>query len=214
MVTDDDIDRVAAAAGPLLPAAGIGAEKDFVTNLLLTVIDFQMKTTAVVRALDYYRDERWAEIRTMADLETAVASFEDDQPGNTKLALHLWNYRLWTRAAMLRRLIEFFDSIGVCDQRALTGWAETAQYKKDFEGRVKGLGRAVFNSLVMRQGVDTVKPDVHVHRFAEGALRRRLNDSDTVDVVVGAARRLGMKASDLDWAIWEHQAHRRPVYGG
>ena len=211
MVTDDDIDRVAAAARSLSPAAGIAEEEDFVTNLLVTVIDFQMNTTAVVRALDYFRNERWAEIRTMADLESVVGRFDDDQPGNTELAVYLWNYKLWTRAAMLRRLIEFFNSVGVCDQPALTKWAETVEYKEDFEGRVKGLGRAVFNSLVIRQGVDTVKPDVHVHRFAEGALGRRLSDSDTVDVVVGAAHRLGMKASDLDWAIWEYQAHRGPV---
>jgi hypothetical protein len=105
---------------------------------------------------------------------------------------------------MLRRLIEFFNSIGVRGQRSLTRWAERAEYKADFEGKVRGLGRAVFNSLVMRLGVDTVKPDVHVHRFAEATLGRRLSDEDTVDVVAGAARRLGMKASDLDWAIWEY----------
>lgn len=211
MVTDDDIDRVAAAARALSPVAGISTEDDFVTNLLVTVIDFQMNTTAVGRALDYFRNRRWAEIRTMADLESVIAGFEDSQPGNTELAVYLWNYKLWTRAAMLRRLIEFFSSAGVRDQQALTRWAGTADYKMQFEGRVKGLGRAVFNSLVMRQGVDTVKPDVHVHRFAEGALGRRLSDSDTVEVVVGAARRLGLKASDLDWAIWEHQTHRGAV---
>ena len=210
MVTDDDIDRVTAAARSLPPAAGVSVEQDFVTNVLVTVIDFQMHTTAVVRALDHFRNERWAEIRTMADLESVVARFEDDQAGNTELAVYLWNYKLWTRAAMLRQLIEFFDAIGVRDQKALRRWAEKAEYKTDFEGKVKGLGRAVFNSLVMRQGVDTVKPDVHVHRFAEAALGRRLSDSDTVDVVVGAALRLGMKASDLDWAIWE-DSRRGPV---
>jgi hypothetical protein len=212
MVTDDDVERVATAARKLPPAPGAFLEADFVTNILVTVIDFQMNTTAVVRALDYFRSERWAEIRTMAELESVVARYEDDQPGNTDLALYLWNYKLWTRAAMLRRLIEFLSSIGVRDQKALAKWAETAEYKADFEGKVKGLGRAVFNSLAMRLGVDTVKPDVHVHRFAEAALGRRLSDSDTVDVVAGAARRLGMKASDLDWAIWEYR-RGRPVEG-
>jgi hypothetical protein len=211
MVTDDDIDRVAAAARLLSLSAGSAAEEDFVTNLLVTVIDFQMNTTAVLRALDSFRTQRWGEIRTMTDLESVVARFEDDQPGNTELAVYLWSYKLWTRAAMLRRLIEFFNAVGVNDQRALTSWAETADYKEDFEGRVKGLGQAVFHSLVMRQGVDTVKPDVHVHRFAEGALGRKLSDSDTIDVVVGAARRLGLNASDLDGAIWEYQTHGGPA---
>jgi hypothetical protein len=204
MVTAHDVDLVAAAARSLPRAVGVYVEPDFVTDLLVTVIDFQMNTTAVVRALNYFKNERWSEIRTMTDLESVVARFEDDQPGNTELAVYLWNYRLWTRAAMLRQLIEFFDSIDVRDQSALSRWAEWAEYPRDFQGRVKGLGRAVFHSLLMRQGVDTVKPDVHVHRFAEAAVGRRLSDSDTVDVVVGAAARLGMKASQLDWAIWEH----------
>jgi hypothetical protein len=204
MITDDDIDRVTAAAGSLPPPVGVDGESDFVTDLFVTVIDFQINTTVVLRALAYFRDNRWREIRTMADLESVVARFENDQAGNTELAVYLWNYKFWTRAAMLRQLIDFFDSIDVRDEIALKRWAATAQYKTDFKGRVKGLGHAVFNSLVMRQGVDTVKPDVHVHRFAEAAVGRRLNDSDTVEVVVGAAARLGVKASDLDWAIWEH----------
>jgi len=35
---------------------------------------------------------------------------------------------------------------------------------------------ARYQWLVMRQGVDTVKPDVHVRRFAEAAVGRKLND--------------------------------------
>jgi hypothetical protein len=204
MVTDEDIDRVAVAARSLPSSGSVQVEEDFVTNLFVTVIDFQMNTTAVLRALDHFKEERWSEVRTMADLESVIARYEDDQSGNTELALYLWGYRLWTRAAMLRRLIGFFSSIGVRDQPALTRWAREAEYRRDFEGQVKGLGRAVFNSLVMRQGVDTVKPDVRVRRFAEAAVGRRLSDSDTVDVVVGAAHRIGMKASDLDWAIWQY----------
>ena len=55
----------------------------------------------------------------------------------------------------------------------------------------------------MRQGVDTVKPDVHVRRFVEAAVRRPLSDADVVDVVTRAARVLGIKAYELDWPIWE-----------
>src|SRR5437868_10434 len=80
-----------------------------------------------------------------------------------------------------RGLVAFFDSIGVRDAEALKRWATSAQFKRDFEGRVRGLGPAVFQWLVMRQGVDTVKPDVHVHRFAEAAVGRPLNDADTVE---------------------------------
>jgi hypothetical protein len=55
----------------------------------------------------------------------------------------------------------------------------------------------------MRQGVDTVKPDVHVRRYAEAAVGRSLNEAEVVEVVTGAARLLGVKAIELDWRIWE-----------
>jgi hypothetical protein len=55
----------------------------------------------------------------------------------------------------------------------------------------------------MRQGVDTVKPDVHVRRFAEDAFGRQLSDDEVVEVVTRAARLLNIKAYEFDWRIWE-----------
>jgi hypothetical protein len=79
----------------------------------------------------------------------------------------------------------------------------TSTFKKDFEGRVKGLGPAVYQWLVMRQGVDTVKPDVHLRRSAEAAVGRTLNDNDVIELTSRAATRIGVKAFELDWRIWE-----------
>jgi hypothetical protein len=92
---------------------------------------------------------------------------------------------------------------GVVDQESLKAWAHRSDFRTDFEGRVKGLGPAVYQWLVMRQGVDTVKPDVHVRRFAEAAVGRPLSDADVVEVVTRAARLLGIRAYELDWRIWE-----------
>lgn len=176
---------------------------DYLTNLMATVLDFQTHTTAVRQALDHFAT--WVR-PNLADVENLVAlmgRWPDDEPGNTALAQHLWGYRQWTRAHLLRQLVAYFASIGVNDQPSLRRWAATAEFTRDFQGRVKGLGPAVFQWLVMRQGVDTVKPDVHVHRFASRVLGRRLSDDDVVAVVVAAARRLGRSAHRLDWAIWE-----------
>lgn len=172
-------------------------------NLLATVIDYQMNTTAVVRAFQHFKDERWEEIRTGEDLEALFEQYPEDQEGNTALAQYLWGYNLWTRAQQLRELTAYFRSIGVTDQESLRRWAKSSNFKRDFAGRVKGLGIAVYHWLVMRQGVDTVKPDVHVRRLAEKAVGRPLSDPDVVDVVVQAAHQLGMNAYELDWAIWE-----------
>jgi hypothetical protein len=203
MISDEDVERLASAAR-LLPAnASSYLEEDFVMNLLETVLDYMLQTEVVVRALQRFREQRWEEVRTLDDLERLLARFPDDQVGNTALAQHLWGYNFWTRAQQLRDLVRYFRSIGVVDQEQLKQWARTSTFKTDFQGRVRGLGPAVYQWLVMRQGVDTVKPDVHVRRFAEAAVGRKLNDQDVIELTTRAAGSIGIKAFELDWRIWE-----------
>ena len=203
MITAEDVAAVAERARRVPPARESYLEDDFVTNLLATVVDFQTHTTAVERALQHFKDNRWDEVRTASDLEEVFKRWPDEKDGNTALAQYLWGYKMWTRAQLLRRLVEFFRQEGVHDQPSLRTWAEGSEFKRDFEGRVKGLGIAVYHWLVMRQGVDTVKPDVHIRRFAESTLGRKLSDEDVVDVMTRAAHHIGMQAYQLDWAIWE-----------
>ena len=203
MINEEDIERLASAARHLAPSTSVYLEEDFVMNLLETVLDYMLQTEVVVKALERFREIRWDEIRTLDDLERLMARFAEDQAGNTALAQHLWGYNFWTRAQQLRDLARYFRSIGVIDQERLKQWALTSTFKKDFEGRVKGLGPAVYQWLVMRQGVDTVKPDVHVRRFAEASVGRKLNDSDVIELTIRAAASMGIKAFELDWRIWE-----------
>jgi hypothetical protein len=203
MAREGDLKKVVAAARRLPPAESSYLEHDFVMNLQETVLDFQMNTKAVVRALQHYRDHRWDEIRTLDDLEDLLAQYPEDKDGNLALAQHLWRYNLWTRAQQLRNLAVFFRSIGVVDQDSLRAWAQRAEFKRDFQGRVKGLGLAVFQWLVMRQGVETVKPDVHVHCFVKAAIGRAVSDEEAIVLVEQAAAELRLKAYELDWQIWE-----------
>jgi hypothetical protein len=203
VIAQADVEKVAEAARGLPPAAGAFMEEDYVMNLLETVTDYQLHATAVVRALRHFRDNRWEEIRTLEDLERLLEDFPDDREGNTALAECLWGYKLWLRAQELRGLVRYFREIGVVDRDSLRHWAHSSSFAPDFQGRVKGLGLAVYHALLMRQGIDTVKPDVHVRRFAESAVGRRLSDIDVVEVLVKAAESLGIKAYELDWRIWE-----------
>lgn len=203
MISEKDIEKLASAASELAPSANTYLEEDFIMNLLETVLDYMLKTEVVVKALEHFRNHRWNEVRSLDDLERLMAQFPEDQAGNTALAQYLWGYNLWTRAQQLRDLARFFESIGVVDQVQLRQWAHRSSFKNDFEGRVKGLGPAVYQWLVMRQGVDTVKPDVHVRRFAEAAVGRSLNDLDVIELTTTAATRIGIKAFELDWRIWE-----------
>lgn len=203
MISEEDIEQLAAAARELAPSASVYLEQDYVMNLLETVLDYMLQTEVVVKALEHFRQNRWNEARSLDDLERLMAQFPEDQAGNTALAHHLWGYNLWTRAHQLRELARFFRSIGVVNQEQLRQWALRSTFKNDFEGRVKGLGPAVYQWLVMRQGVDTVKPDVHVRRYAEAAVGRKLTDQDVIELTTKAAHSLGIKAFELDWRIWE-----------
>lgn len=192
---------VAACAG-LPEPSGDYIINDFLTNLVATVVDFQTPTTAVERAIAHFEEQVRPELDDVYDLVALMERWPDTEEGNTALALHLWGYRMWTRAHMLRGLVDYFLSLGVDDQDRLREWARQATFG-DFEGQVRGLGPAVFQWLIMRQGVETVKPDVHVHRFVAAVLGRRVSVKDAVEVVTDAAERLGRSATHLDWAIWE-----------
>ena len=147
MVDETDVERVAGAARQLPPAAASSVAEDFLTSLFVTVLDYQLRTVVVMRALEHFRAERSGKIRALDDLELALARFPDDQDGNVALALDLWGYRLWTRAHQLRELCGYFRWIGVVDEASLRAWAHASEFRADFEGRVKGLGRAVYESL-------------------------------------------------------------------
>jgi len=202
VIGDDDIERIIAACVGLPEPSGDYVIDDFLVNLVATVVDFQTHTTAVERAIAHFEEQVRPELDDVYDLVELMNRWPDTEEGNTALALHLWGYRMWTRAQMLRGLVDYFLSIGVDDQDQLRAWARQATFA-DFEGKVRGLGQAVFQWLVMRQGVETVKPDVHVHRFVAAILGRGVSDKDAVEVVTAAAERLGRSVIRLDWAIWE-----------
>jgi hypothetical protein len=113
---------------------------------------------------------------------------------------------------MLRRLVPFFESCCVTNQDSLVRWAQAADFRRDFQGRVKGLGYAAFQWLTMRCGVATVKPDVHTRRFTERCLSRALTNTDIVELVTRAARQLEMPVRSLDLA--HLGARERPARTG
>jgi hypothetical protein len=75
MVSDEDVERLAAAARVLPPNTSAHLEEDFVMNLLETVRDYMLQTEALLKALEYFRENRWNDVRTPADLEQLMARF-------------------------------------------------------------------------------------------------------------------------------------------
>lgn len=187
----------------LPPAKGNYIIDDYVENVLLTVLDFQMQTQTVENAAKHYKDRVQFQINDFNDLQTLLLKFPDDKEGNTRVAEYLWGYKLWTRVGLLRRLLKFLGERGITTQEKLKKWAFQSDFNRDMAGQVKGIGFGIYKWLVMRQGVETIKPDIWVHRFVKQAIGRDMNDQETVNIVEAAAKTLNLKAYELDWRIWE-----------
>lgn len=206
--SEDDFQRVVAKCREIPAAESDFLVEDYVDNMLLTVLDFQMRGTTVARAMEYFSRHARGEINSFDTLKNLLAHYPDTQEGNRQLAQYLWGYNLWTRAELLRRLLVYFEAQGVTTQKALQAWAADADYVRDFKGQVKGAGYAIFQWLVMRQGVETVKPDVWLHRFMQEVLGYSVRDEVVVELLKEVALELEIKAYDLDWRIWKYQAGR------
>jgi hypothetical protein len=148
---------------------------DYVTNLINTVLDFQMHTEVVGRSIAFFHANHT--IRSHRKLLSIVNHFPDTKSGNLRLAEHLWGYRHWTRAKFLREILAQFDSRGIRGQESLRRWFTNAEFDRDVKGNFKtkehSIGIALFHWLQLRLGVDTVKPDVHILRFVSDAIGRK-----------------------------------------
>lgn len=205
VVTTKELDKLVDACQPLQIGAWVYEQHDYMTNVLLTVLDLQMLNVVVERSIRHYWDHRQANISTLEQLEELLAGFRDDKAGNTKIAQYLWGNSHWARVHWLRGFARFLADEDLRTQDALTKWAQRSEYERDFKGRVRYLGPAAYRWLVMRLGVDTVKPDVHLRRFVERVVGHSVTDTELIRVVTETAHRLGESARELDAAIWEHE---------
>ena len=95
-----------------------------------------------------------------------------EQEGNREAASYLWGYEYGDRLGRLRSLTASAKERGISEQTALREWAYQCDYHQDWEGQMKGLGPAAYCWLLMRMGVDTVKPDSWLHGFLKRAVGR------------------------------------------
>lgn len=209
MITPHEYNLVLRECKDLLPAKGMYLVNDYIENLMLTVLDFQMHNVAVEKAIAHYRDNRRKEIKSLNDLKHLLTKHADDEQGNMAVAQYLWGNKHWTRVSLLRKLVAYFESIGVIGQEDLTRWAKTSSFERDFKCKIPGMDFAIFKWLIMRQGVETVKPDIHLRRFIESIVHHSVSDHELVRVLEKVAEELDLKAYELDWRIWEYQRGMR-----
>jgi hypothetical protein len=209
-VTESEMDLLVEACRTVGPAKGddggasFGA--DYLVLVMETVLDLQMRFVVVTKSIQFFKHHRRAEVRTLEDLDEVLSRHTDDQEGNRQAARFLWGNNLWTRVMWLRGFTRFLIEEKLTTYEALHDWAQDAEFGRDFAGRVKFLGIAAFQSLRMRLGVDTVKPDVHVRRFVEAVVGHGVSDPELIRAIEEAARRLRLAPQELDHALWEHQS--------
>ena len=206
--SDSDLRSLITKCKALPPSSDNYLVNDYVENLLLTVLDFQLQGVIVGRAIDYYRQHTKKEIANFTALKNLLARYLDTREENQKIAQYLWGYNYWNRVELLRKLVAYFEAQGVTTQEQFKRWASKADFERDFKGKIKGAGLAIFQWLVMRQGVETIKPDIWIHRFLYEVLGYSVSDETAIELLETVALELGVKAYELDWRIWEHQSGR------
>jgi hypothetical protein len=201
--TSQEFQTVLQACQSLAPPQGDYHERDYVLTLMNTVLDYQMTRPILAKATAYFQEHHAPKIKTHEDLEVFLDQFPDNREGNRNAAWALWGYNYWNRLEQLRKLQAYFKSVGVTDLVSLRAWAQTSNFKTDFRGKISGLAEAIYQWLIMRVGVDTIKPDLHVLRFLQKVAGRSFSQAAAVAMLQAVAKELGRPAHLLDWAIWE-----------
>jgi hypothetical protein len=179
-------------------------EADYIVDVMQTVLDFQMQVGTVETSLNYFRSavQKQHQIYTHEQLVALLSRYPDTKEGNLAASQLLWNDKHWVRLELLRRFLQFLAENKITDQPLLRAWAKQAEFERDFKGKVKGLGIAIFHWLLIRSGADSIKPDVWVINFAKRVIGKRLSEKVLIQTFKAIAPLLGETLETIDVTIW------------
>jgi len=83
-VTAPELDKLVDACRRLPIRAWVYEQHDYITNLLLTVLDLQMQSAIVERSIRHYWDYRQEQISELHQLEDLLTNSADDQEGTKR----------------------------------------------------------------------------------------------------------------------------------
>lgn len=189
---------------------------DYISILLNTVLDFQMKSPAVAKAFNHYRENNWSKIRTHSELKRFLQNYPNTKKSNTHLANDLWGNNHWTRAKLLRSLVNFFESQNIRGYKSLKNWIKVARFD-DVEAQVRvidsktgkvihSIGPVLFEWLRLRLGEKTVKADVHIKNFIQDTIGYIPAHEDIIFLLKKIANEISVEPRELDAAIWHHMS--------
>jgi hypothetical protein len=100
----------------------------------------------------------------------------------------------------------FLQRHDLTDLDKLTSWAHQADFERDFQGQVKGMGMSGVQLVIaLRLGVQVIKPDVWVLNFGERILGKRIPDEKLLNALMDIAPLAGVTPIDLDRTLWHHE---------
>ncbi len=145
-------------------------------------------------------------------LEQALQIIED---GGVKGFCGIWNYNHPARVEILKRLInkciEIKKKLKIDDGlTALQVWGKQSTVRDYKNFNVKGFGFTTFQYLRLMCGADTTKPDIHLKRAVKDGTGENLNLEEVVQIVEETAKKLDVKARQLDYALWRYYSRGKP----
>jgi hypothetical protein len=125
-VSDTEFSLLVDACRAVPSTSGEYEQNDYITNVLLTVLDLQMHNVTVNNSITHYWTHRWEEIRTIEQLDAVLARFSSDREGNRDAAQYLWGNNYWNRIGWLRGFVGFLIESRLTDYDSLKAWAQPA----------------------------------------------------------------------------------------
>jgi hypothetical protein len=108
-------------------------------------------------------------------------------------------------AAVLQASIMLGEAIPPIDVADDVRHADVDDVKRRLRS-VPGIGYATTNYFLMLLGLPGVKPDRMIHRFLRDATDRNWSDGLAEQLVLQSATMLGVRAHELEHAIWSYQS--------
>lgn len=125
----------------------------------------------------------------------------------------IWNYNHPERVEILKRLANKFlqikTELKVTDDLAtLKEWAKQSSATNYPKFGVRGIGFVTYQYLRLMCGADTTKPDVHLKRAVKEGTGQKLPEAKVVQIVELTAKKINVKARQLDYALWRYYSKR------
>lgn len=182
-------------------------ELTYYENPCLVILDAVMSRsrvyeTTVVPRLNYFKTN-YPEVNTLDILIKTI-----DKVGTENFAPKYLDYQFSDIGKVILDTAMVFNinKNGIDDLEGMRLFASSPNFYKEITG-VKGIGIATARYLAILLKIDTVKPDVHILRFINQSIGRKVSEQKAVDLLTQAAKEMGESVARIDNSIWQFMSN-------